>query len=88
MVGIVVIIAIAGVVSLVRGWIYPGPYHREIVKAKDEDLAESRRREAAKDDTIAIQARTISENNVNNQLVDHVLRAIRDAVESRGGDSP
>lgn len=87
MVGIIVLMAIAVAVALVRGWIYPGPYHREIVKAKDEDLAESRRREAAKDDTIAIQAKTISENNINNQLVDHVLQAIRDAVESRGGGS-
>lgn len=85
-VGIIVMIALGTAFSLIRGWIILGPHHREVLAAKDDDLNESRRREAVKDDTIAIQARTISENNTNNQIMDHVLKAIREAIETgRGG---
>lgn len=86
MVSIVIMIAIFTAISLIRGWIILGPHHREVLAAKDDDINESRRREAVKDDTIAIQAKTISENNTNNQVIDHVLNAIREAVENgRGG---
>lgn len=79
-------IAIFTATALIRGWIILGPHHREVLAAKDDDINELRRREAVKDDTIAIQAKTISENNTNNQVIDHVLNAIREAVENgRGG---
>lgn len=90
-VSVVVIVAVAFVVGLTRGWIVPGKYHREMLDAKDRELAARDKqidRFQARDDeqssTIAILAKSNMETASVQGATTRILSALRDTL---GGDS-
>jgi hypothetical protein len=95
---VVLFVAAGFVVSLVRGWLVPGKYHREMVDAKDREIAARDRtigRFETRDDeqrkTIAILANTAAESTASQNSTARVLASIREVVSGSstgaGGDS-
>lgn len=86
--GLVVLMGALLFVSLTRGWLVLGPYHREIVEGKDAALAELRKRgdvdaeRAAIDaETIRSQAAVIAGRDTVEDINIKLLQAIRKATE-------
>lgn len=79
-VSVVVIVASAFVVSLVRGWIIPGRHHREIVDGKNAAIKDLRDRAAIDAETMKIQAGTIAERDAVEDATTRLLRAFREAA--------
>ena len=84
-VGVVVIVAVAFVVSLTRGWLIPGRYHREIVDGKTAENTKLRERAAIDAETMKIQAQTISQRDTVEDTATKLLQAFRDAASGGGG---
>lgn len=87
-IGVVTLVVFMGfglLVSLQRGWLILGIHHREVIggrdreiAARDGSIAELRTREARLDETITVQARTISENTVRDEFTERILTELRD----------
>lgn len=92
---VVIVLFLLLAVSLIRGWIVFGPAHREIVKAKDETIADLRGGRAEDKSVMATLAATNAELAVTGELSAHVVQAIREATgqvnpvrESAGNAGP
>lgn len=81
-VGIAVFMSILLFVSLIRGWIVIGKYHREIVEGKDTALKEYRERAAIDAQTMQDQARVIAGKNGVEDINIKLLQAIREVAGS------
>ncbi|WP_054246375.1 hypothetical protein [Rhodococcus opacus] len=82
---VVIVLFLLLAVSLIRGWIVFGPAHREIVKAKDETIADLRGGRAEDKSVMATLAATNAELAVTGELSAHVVQAIREATGQRTG---
>ncbi|BCI54924.1 hypothetical protein NIIDNTM18_42020 [Mycolicibacterium litorale] len=80
-VGIVVCMGAVLFLSLIRGWIVLGTYHREIVEGKDAALAEHRERAAVDAETMRDQARVIAGKTGVEDINIKLLQAIREVQE-------
>lgn len=79
-VGVVLLVGIGFVVSLVRGWLIPGRYHREIVEGKDAEIAALRARAVIDAETNKIQAQTNSKRDAVEDTAVKLLDAFREAA--------
>ena len=84
-VGLVVIVSGAFVVSLVRGWLVPGRYHREVIADRDAEIASLRGALEKATSSNNILTRTLLEKNTTDDTTARLLVAFRAAVE--GGTS-
>lgn len=82
---VVVFFVFTFIVSLSRGWLVVGSHHREMMKAKDDTIAELRGERQDHRSTIQTQADTIREQMVNGEVSTHLLEALRDARGGGGG---
>ncbi|MGQ9348969.1 hypothetical protein [Mycolicibacterium gilvum] len=80
--GLVVIMGGLLFMSLIRGWIVLGTYHREIVEGKDAALAEHRERAAVDAETMRDQARVIAGKTGVEDINIKLLQALREVAES------
>lgn len=80
-VGIVVLMSGAFVVSLVRGWLVPGRYHREVVADRDAEIASLRGALEKSTSSNNILTRTLLDKNSNDDTTARLLVAFRAAVE-------
>lgn len=80
-VGIVVLMSGAFVVSLVRGWLVPGRYHREVVADRDAEIVSLRSALEKSSSSNNILTRTLLEKNSNDDTTARLLVAFRAAVE-------
>lgn len=83
-VGVVLLTGIGFVISLVRGWLIPGRFHREIVAGKDAEIAELRSRAVIDAETNKIQAQTISKRDTVEDTAVKLLQAFREAASGGG----
>lgn len=81
-VGLVVIMGGLLFMSLIRGWVVLGTYHREIVEGKDAALAEHRERAAVDAETMRDQARVIAGKTGIEDINIKLLQALREVAES------
>lgn len=81
-VGLVVAMGFLTFLSLIRGWIVLGTYHREIVDAKDAAIKENRERAAIDAETMREQAKVIADKNSVESINIKLLQSIREMVES------
>lgn len=68
--------------SLVRGWLVPGRYHREVVADRDAEIAELRKALAKTTDSNNVLTRTVLEKNATDDTTTKLLVAFREAVEA------
>ncbi|MCP3811058.1 hypothetical protein NLX62_01685 [Mycobacteriaceae bacterium Msp059] len=80
-VGIVVLMSGAFVVSLVRGWLVPGRYHREVIADRDAEIVSLRGALEKAANSNNILTRTLLEKNSNDDTTARLLVAFRAAVE-------
>lgn len=66
--------------SLVRGWLVLGRYHREILEGKNTALAELRESAKVDAETMLHQAKTIADRNDVETTVTRLLQSTRDAA--------
>jgi len=83
---VVILVGVALVVSLVRGWVIPGRIHREVISGKDAAIKDLRDRAKVDADTIKTQAQTISNRDAMEVATTRLLTAFRD-VASAGGET-
>lgn len=80
-VGIAVLISGAFVLSLSRGWLVPGRYHREVVADRDAEIASLRGALEKATSSNNILTRTLLEKNATDDTTARLLVAFRAAVE-------
>lgn len=80
---IALVLAIAGIVAISRGWIVPGAAHREIVALKDATIARDAERESEHLSIMRKQAETIAEQKALSRTSEHLLEAVRDIARGR-----
>ena len=87
-VSLAVLASVTFMVALVRGWIVPGRYHREVVADRDREIAELReandkQREASdkQAETNNVLTRALMEKNVTDDTTAKVLISVRQALE-------
>lgn len=88
---IAVIVAVVFVVSLTKGWLVPGSYHREMLSTKDRELAardkqieKLQERGSEDSQTIALLAKSDSEKVATANATTRILAALRDTISSGG----
>lgn len=80
-VGLVVAMGALTFLSLMRGWVVLGIYHREIVSGKDAALKELRERAAVDAETMRSQATFIASRDGVEDVNIKLLQAFRAATE-------
>lgn len=80
-VGLVVLMSGAFVVSLVRGWLVPGRYHREVIADRDAEIVSLRGALEKAANSNNILTRTLLEKNSTDDTTARLLVAFRAAVE-------
>ncbi len=80
-VGILVVIVFLTALALTRGWIVPGPFHKEIIAAKDRELERANERSTKDAETIQVQAQTIADKNAIESVTTHLLQSFRESIE-------
>lgn len=83
-VGLVVAMGALLFVSLTRGWIVIGRYHREILEAKDSRIAAADVRAAKDAETIGTLSQAVIDKNATENATTRILAAFRDAVGGGG----
>ena len=80
-VGLLIFIVGMHFLAYFRGWIVPGPHHREIVAARDRQIAglEKRVEEDAK--TIHVQAVANAKSTVGTDAAKQLLESVREIAE-------
>lgn len=71
--------------ALMRGWIVLGPYHREIVTIKDDEIKQLRVRGVHDATAIDTLSKSMVDKNAAEDATTKILAALRDVVAS-GGD--
>lgn len=79
-VGLALFIVALLIVSLIRGWIVLGRYHREIVDSKDRENAALNARSAKDAESIATLSQAITAKNATEDATTRILSAIRETV--------
>lgn len=79
-VGLVVAMGALLFLSLIRGWVVLGTYHREIVDGKDAALREHRERAAVDAETMRDQASVIAGKTGVEDINIKLLQAIREVA--------
>lgn len=69
------------IVALVRGWIVPGKYHREVVADRDAEITALRSALVTSTDSNNVLTRTLLEKNATDDTTNKLLVAFRQAVE-------
>ncbi len=68
--------------SLVRGWLVPGRYHRDVVADRDAEIAELRKALASAGESNNVLTRTLLEKNATDDVTTRMLVAFREAAEA------
>lgn len=84
-VGLLTLIVAAHAFALLRGWMVPGPHHREVMEAKDDALADAQARAIREEEINAKLTTALADKNAAEQANAHLLQAIRDAIGAREG---
>lgn len=80
--GIAVFVCGLFIVAMVRGWIVPGRYHREVVADRDKEIAALRSALTTATDSNNVLTRTLLEKNATDDTTNRLLVAFRQAVEA------
>ncbi|QDH92467.1 hypothetical protein SEA_DMITRI_24 [Gordonia phage Dmitri] len=80
-VGVVVGMALALGLGLMRGWIVPGTHHKEMLAEKDAQLARADARSIEDAKAISTLSQAIVEKNAVEQASAHLLQSIRESVK-------
>ncbi|MDI9914363.1 hypothetical protein [Rhodococcus sp. IEGM 1379] len=87
---VVILLALFVGLSLIRGWIVFGPHHREIVRVKDEVIADVRGTRLEDQQIIRSLSDTVNAQRVNGEVSAHLLQAMQNmhaAPDAGGGPS-
>lgn len=76
-VGLVLIVGFGMFLSLIRGWVVLGIYHREIVAGKDAVISDQRERSKIDAETMRSQAAVIAERPATEDVNIKLLQAFR-----------
>ena len=79
---VVILVALFLGLALIRGWLVLGPAHRELLRVKDEVIADSRGARLEDQQIIKTQADTIYEQRVSGDVSAHLLQALRSIQDS------
>lgn len=83
-VGLVPIAAVFAALALSRGWIVLGPYHKEIMSIKDDEIEQLRIRGIHDATAIDTLSKSMIDKNATEDAAVKLLAAFREAVA--GGD--
>lgn len=81
---VMILVSLLMGLALKQGWLVLGPAHKELMRLKDEVIADVR---GARDQDSAIiktQADTIYEQRVSGDVSAHLLQALRNVVPATG----
>lgn len=81
---VVILVALFLGLSFARGWLVLGPAHRELLRVKDEVIADVRGTRDQDTAIIKTQADTIYEQRVSGDVSAHLLQALRNVVPATG----
>ena len=79
-VGFVLFVMAFLAVALMRGWLVLGPYHREIMSVKDDEIAELRKRGVHDANAIDTLSKSMVDKNATEDATTKILAAFRQAV--------
>lgn len=80
-VGVGTVVLIFGLLAgwaIVRGWIVPGPAHREILAGRDASIKALEAREHSHLEIIDTLTKTVAEQSVGTAVSEHLLASIRE----------
>lgn len=83
-VGLVLILAAFTAVALARGWIVLGPFHKEIISIKDDEIEQLRKRGIHDATAIDTLSRSMIDKNAAEDATTKILAALREVV-TKGG---
>lgn len=71
-------------VALMRGWIVLGPYHKEIMSIKDDEISQLRQRGIHDATAIDTLSKSMVDKNAAEDATTKILAAFREAVAGGG----